>query len=767
MAQVSVIRDFVVALGFKTDKAAADKMKESLENVEIRAKLLNKAIVGMAAGVAFAVKQTATELDKLYFASKRIGASADNINAYGNAIEQMGGNAEQAISTLESLSEKMRNSPGYEGMLNNLGVATKEANGAVRDRVEVMKDLSGVLAKMPQYQANAYANSLGIDQNTLLAMRDGKFISNMEKYQKIQKQMGMNDELTKSGNEFMTQYRDLSIMAKTGFLVVLMQAGKILIPLLKGLNTTVQFCVKLFSHLHPMVKDTLGILLQIAVATLMLSAFVRMLKMLRIGLGVIRIFFSFKKSLGSVVKWLKIAKEWALKFGQAIKFLFRIFAMTPIGRIVTLVMALVTALGLLWDDYQTWKEGGKSLIDWGTWSKEIDYVINKIKELMEWIENLSKKAIDGIFGDGSHQKLIDKVEEHVIEPVAGWFGGATPMLDDKRRQEEEAKNKPKMIDVTPYSNNASSPQQTNKPSLTMQDVKQVVGQAQTLVIGLAKTVKSNVKEVASKVNGNDGYTNLGSLIASGEGDYNSVNRGLVNGKNLGAFKTDLSKMTINEILQRNKLKAGDSGRMNAVGKYQIIASTMKQAMAQMNLTGNEKFTPEMQEKIFREFLIPKRKGLNNYLKGNGSNLEQAQYEASMEWASIPVPTGFKTQTGKISDGTSTYYDKNKGNKAKNGHGVKIRNALQQIKNGGTSSNNFLTASNIDIKNPTAPSRANPEKSQYLGATNNASNVTIHQNYQTDMVVNGAKNPQDSANAVKRQQENANIILARNAQAVMP
>ena len=236
MAQAGVIRDFMVALGFTTDKTKADEMKKTLEDVEVRAKILNKALLGLAAGAVVAVQKTASELDKLYFSSQRIGASVTNINAYGNAIAQLGGSAEGAVGSLESLAEKMRNSPGYEGMLNSLGVQTKDANGAVRDRVEVMKDLSGVLSKMPAYQANAYANSLGIDQNTLMAMRDGKFVSNMEKYQKIQKELGMNDDLAKSGNEFMTEYRDLTMMTKTGFQVIVMQAGKALIPILRLLN---------------------------------------------------------------------------------------------------------------------------------------------------------------------------------------------------------------------------------------------------------------------------------------------------------------------------------------------------------------------------------------------------------------------------------------------------------------------------------------------------------------------------------------------------
>jgi hypothetical protein len=216
--------------------------------------------------------------------------------------------------------------------------------------------------------------------------------------------------------------------------------------------------------------------------------------------------------------------------------------------------------------------------------------------------------------------------------------------------------------------------------------------------------------------------------------------------------------------------------MNAVGKYQIIASTMKQAMKAMGLSGNEKFTPELQEKIFREFLIPKRKGLNDYLKGGETSLDRAQYEAAMEWASIPVPKGFKTQSGRISDGTVTYYDTNKGNRAKKGHGGKIRAELQNlrstnaVKNKTPSGSDKLAnfAQNADMPNiqSYAPPQGNPHKSQVNNSNMSASNVTIHQSFKTDMTLNGVSSPIESANAVKRQQENSMVIAARGAKSLI-
>ena len=50
---------------------------------------------------------------------------------------------------------------------------TRNANGELRDTVDIMSDLGGALAKMPTYRAAQYANIFGIDENLMLAMRNG------------------------------------------------------------------------------------------------------------------------------------------------------------------------------------------------------------------------------------------------------------------------------------------------------------------------------------------------------------------------------------------------------------------------------------------------------------------------------------------------------------------------------------------------------------------------------------------------------------------
>ncbi len=398
----TVIRDFLVALTFKTDDSGAKKSKDALDSNEKSAKLLSRALIALASTAVIAVAKTANELEKLYYSSKRIGASAENIRAYGDAISQMGGSAEGAISSLESVARKLRESPGYEGMLKGLGVNTRDQNGQMRDRVEVMKDLSKTLQGMEYYKANSYAGALGIDETTLQAMRDGKFTSEMEKYQKLRKDMGLNDDLAKSGQEFAYQWRDMMMQLKALLEVILMTAGKALIPVLRLLNQLIQFVIHWFGQLDPQLKSFLATGLKIAMLTLVFG-------------GLFSAVAKFAKLLPMLSGLLNIFKALRL-----------VFLASPIG----IVLALAAAIALLWDDYQTWKNGGESLIDWSKWSNGLDSAIESIKTLSEQLRNLAQSWIE--FGKGSYDKVVEWTSRNIVERVAN-------AIKDPEKAKQQAK----------------------------------------------------------------------------------------------------------------------------------------------------------------------------------------------------------------------------------------------------------------------------------------------------------------------------------------
>jgi muramidase (phage lysozyme) len=131
---------------------------------------------------------------------------------------------------------------------------------------------------------------------------------------------------------------------------------------------------------------------------------------------------------------------------------------------------------------------------------------------------------------------------------------------------------------------------------------------------------------------------LSEMIAGGESGsagYNAYNRGTHGKQIAGAdHRIDFSSLTLGQVHAMQ-----DRGELFAVGKYQIIPDTMDGAVARMELDPNQKFTPELQEAIFSNYLITdKRPAVESYITGKpGATLEAAQRGLAAEWASIGDP----------------------------------------------------------------------------------------------------------------------------------
>ena len=734
MAQAGVIRDFMVALGFKTDNSGLKQMQDAMGGVELKAAALKGALLALATGAVVAVRQTASELDKLYFSSQRIGASVTNINAYGNAIAQLGGSAEGAVGSLESLAEKMRNSPGYEGMLNSLGVSTKEANGSMRDRVEVMKDLSGVLSKMPAYQANAYASSLGIDQNTLLAMRDGKFVSNMDKYQKIQKELGMNDDLAKSGNEFMTEYRDLTMMTKTGFQVIVMQAGKALIPILRLLNQMLQAGISAFSQLNPQIKEGLAVGLRFAMLAVVFGGLFKVFGMI----------FKFIPMLKSFIGLLK---------------LFRLaFLASPIG----IILALAAALGLLYDDYKTWRDGGKSLFDWSKWTNGIDTIIQKIKDFLEILDQVKDKVINFV------QKVITdpagaikEVAEVAADGVKELAQKGADALNDKIAETETGAKVLDKIGETTAKTLAFFGNEEAKKAVEANEGKPAVT-AKGLAVGVAKATQDAVKDALSP-NTREGKKQA--LIRA------MVRGGITDKKEQAMFLAQMDHESGGFGRLTENLNYSKKGLRKTFGKYY-----KNDAQAAKDARNPERIA----NRVYGGRMGNTAAGDGWKYRGRGfiQLTGKSNYEAFAKYSGIDVVSNPDLAARPDVAAQIAVWYWNKRVKSKVPGGVK---AVTRAINGGTNGladriektekysqlvNQAGFMAPATAITTTKPPSGNPHKSQVNSSNMSASNVTIHQNFKTDMTLNGVSSPIESANAVKRQQENSMVMAARGAKSLI-
>ncbi|HGT5964018.1 TPA: lytic transglycosylase catalytic [Escherichia coli] len=394
------IKDFLVSLGFSVDDAGAKKFGSVLAGTTANVIKMGLAVEGATLSVVAFTAKIASGLDNLYWASQRTGATVQGIQSIGYAVSQVGGSVDAARSSLESLSRFIRNNPGAEGFLNRLGVQTRDASGNMRDMAAIFTGVGQKLSSMPYYRANQYAQMLGIDENTLMAMRRGVGQFSAQ-YSEMVKAIGFNaDQAALSSNRFMTSLKSLGEMAG-------MARDKIGSNLADGLAGQIDNLRKKIIENFPKIEVTITKVIK---------------GILWLGEIVGRVAFRIVDGVGDIIEWwgkldaeTKTLIEVIGGLVVAMRILNSTFWMSPIG----LITGLIVALGLLWEDYKTWKEGGNSLIDWEKWQPAID----KAKDAITWLRDHLLELKDGVGGWQNALEILGTFIAGVwVSKVLGAFG---------------------------------------------------------------------------------------------------------------------------------------------------------------------------------------------------------------------------------------------------------------------------------------------------------------------------------------------------------
>jgi hypothetical protein len=204
------IKEFLVGLKWKVDKSGEADVQRAIDGVT-KGLMGIAALVGSAvAAVAVGVQRMAKEFDQLYYASDRIGATVADINAFKYAVSQMGGTAEGAAASLEGLSRKMRENPGYAKQIE-AATGTHIQNGKLT--LQNLEDIGKFFHTLQEtgrgYQAIQWAEAWGIDEKTMRAMSQGveKFA---DQYKRKMSDAGLNpEEAAKNANKYMQTWRSV------------------------------------------------------------------------------------------------------------------------------------------------------------------------------------------------------------------------------------------------------------------------------------------------------------------------------------------------------------------------------------------------------------------------------------------------------------------------------------------------------------------------------------------------------------------------------
>lgn len=208
MADTAVIREFLVALGFKTDEKGLKNFTAGVAGATKQVVGLVTAIQGASLTVGAAVASLASKLEGLYFVGQRTNSTTSSLKALDFAARNLGISSQAALGTVESLARFMRENPAGENYLQSIGIATRTANGDLRDTVDILADLGQELGQRPAWLAAQYGNILGIDQNLLLAMRNGDFARFLTQYREMTRNTGL-DKASEDAHQFMIQLREL------------------------------------------------------------------------------------------------------------------------------------------------------------------------------------------------------------------------------------------------------------------------------------------------------------------------------------------------------------------------------------------------------------------------------------------------------------------------------------------------------------------------------------------------------------------------------
>lgn len=370
-----VIKSFLVSLGFEVDSTGEKKFDATLVGVTMNALKAGAAIEAAALSVVAYTAKIAVGLDQLYQVSQRTGATVAGLQRLSYAVSQAGGSADAAKASLEGMAAFMRNNPGAEGFMNRLGIQTRDAKGNMRDMATIFTGVGQKLNSMPFYRARQYAQMLGIDDNTLMAMRRGLGQYGAQ-YSEMAKAIGFDaDKAAVSSNRFMTSLKAFGTMAG-------MARDKIGADMAGGLTGSLDRLRKQFLDNFPKIETVI-------------TRGIRGIMWLADMVG--HLVYRLIDGADQLSKWWgsldKSTKEFIEVLGAltvAMKVLNMEFWRSPIG----IITALAGAIFLLWDDYRTWKEGGKSLIDWSKWEPDIE----KGKKAIIWLRDHILELKDNVGG---------------------------------------------------------------------------------------------------------------------------------------------------------------------------------------------------------------------------------------------------------------------------------------------------------------------------------------------------------------------------------
>jgi hypothetical protein len=367
---------------------AEDEVAKLIKSVQNGIKIIGKftAVLLGNTGLLKLANDAAKANMQLTNLSTNLRINATSLQSWQNAAMTGGGTAEGMAASLTGIKQAMNGLVmfGDASMLpyfNALGVSMVDSYGKVRDMNDVMLDLADSFSKMPRDQAYTLAKQMGFDDGTFNTLVQGR--KELQEILAIQKQMYHSDEKAIAQSKELTKQQAI---LNAHWQSMKQLVGDALTPILIGLVKVVNGFFEFLQRHEKVIKAvfrTAAIIIGMLLIPTLLSA--------------------GRALLGFIAPFTPLIRVFGL-LGAAI---------SPVTIAIT---ALAAAFVLLYDDYKTWSEGGKSLFNWSAFVNGIEKCKLFVESLSDAFGRLSEKASEAAVS------MLAAATGEKKEDIAGFIG---------------------------------------------------------------------------------------------------------------------------------------------------------------------------------------------------------------------------------------------------------------------------------------------------------------------------------------------------------
>lgn len=410
-----IIREFFVKIGGAIDpslaqagaqvektgeaiKASAARAGEGVDGLATRIKQLGAVLAGGFAASRFfaSIRATVDSFNALGDAAARIGnVTAETLDKVGYVATLTGSNAQAAQMSVENFSrvigEAAAGAGRGEAVFKLYGLSARDAAGNIKSVEVMLSEVGEKLKKLSAAEQQAMLARLGMSR-TMVGTLTGDNEELTAGYEDRIKALGLDvNHLAAISGDF------------NNALFISRRALKDIWAsvVLRILPTITDAFERFSAWIDKNAEKIAGVVKTFSAAFDVILIAARQLA----------------KPIAAVVALLASMPGWVHAVAVGSLALFKLWKLSPFGKMAAAVSAVVAAVELLIDDFETFREGGESLIDWAPILKGVDLVVDGFRYLMnlpgkffavftEVIEKLGA-AIRGFFsGFVRHAKAV-------------------------------------------------------------------------------------------------------------------------------------------------------------------------------------------------------------------------------------------------------------------------------------------------------------------------------------------------------------------------